>query len=173
VGTLVDVGGGHGRLLAEVLAAHPAMLGTLVERAETIRQAAGHLSAAGVLDRVDLVEGDFFEAVPAGADVYVLCRCLHNWDDDHALGILRTVRDAMGPDSRLIVLEEFLAEGPAPGRRQGSTKIVDLLMLLMLEGRDRTEDEYRALLAKAGLTVIAARPAAGLQAEGVIEAGPA
>lgn len=175
VGTLVDIGGGNGRLLGQLLTGHPAMRGVLVERPEMIRQATGYLGGLGVLRRVELVEGDFFAAVPAGADAYVLSRCLHNWDDDRAAAILGTVRHAAAPASRLILLEEFLPEGTGsdqhgPGRHPDSARIVDLLMLVMLEGHDRSEREYRALLVTAGFEVLAARPGPARGAEGVIEA---
>jgi hypothetical protein len=173
VGTLVDIGGGNGRLLGQILTSHPAMRAVLVERPEMVRQATDHLGSLGVLSRVDLAQGDFFDAVPAGADAYVLSRCLHNWDDDRAAAILRTVRRAMAPASRLLVFEEFVGEGPGPerdgaGGPAGSTRIVDLLMLIMMEGHDRSEREYRALLATAGFEVLAVRP--GRHTEGVIEA---
>ena len=109
---LVDIGGGNGGLLARVLRAHPDARGVLLDLPEAVRQARDSLTAAGVADRVDFVEGSFFDGVPAGADVYVLARVLHNWDDANAVALLRRVREAMAPDSRLLVLEHLL--GPAP-----------------------------------------------------------
>jgi len=176
VRTLVDIGGGNGGLVGQLLAAHPAMRAVLVERPEVVRRAADHLACLGFLDRVDLVTDDFFHAVPAGADVYVLSRCLHNWTDDNAIAILETAGRAMAPGSRLIVLEEFLQDGPSPAQDArdnpgaGSAKLVDLLMLVMLEGHDRSEREYRALLAEAGFEILAVRPAPDRRSEGVIEA---
>lgn len=169
IGRLVDVGGGNGALLAEVLTAHPAMRGALLDRPDAVRAAHARLAEAGLVDRVDLVEGDFFAGVPAGADGYVLARVLHNWADDRAAEILATVRAAMHPGSRLFLLEHFLPEDTdAP-----ATALVDLLMLVTLEGFDRTEGEYRDLLTTAGFRVLAARRAESQPASGVLEATPA
>jgi hypothetical protein len=151
VDTLVDVGGGSGGLLVEALAAHPAMRGVLLELPEAVRQAEKSLAEAGIADRVRLVEGSFFDAVPPDGDAYVLARVLHNWADDKALLILRRVRAAMTPGARLVVLEQFMAdEDSAP---DGASGMVDLLMLVLLEGHDRTEAQYRVLLAEAGFVV--------------------
>jgi O-methyltransferase domain len=165
VRTLVDVGGGNGALLAGVLADHPTMLGVLVELPEAVTVARPRLEA--VADRVSYAEGSFFDAVPAGGDAYVLCRVLHNWRDDAAAALLRRVRASMAPGARLIVLEEFLPEGGAAASGAG---IVDLLMLVTLEGRDRTEGEYRALVAAAGFVVTDARRAGAGDVTGVLEA---
>lgn len=151
VDTLVDVGGGSGGLLAEVLAAHPPMRGVLLELPEAVRQAEKSLAEAGLAGRVDLVEGSFFDAVPTGGDVYVLARVLHNWGDEKALLILRRVRAAMSPGTRLVVLEQLVPdEDSAPDAASG---MVDLLMLVLLEGHDRTEEQYRDLLTEAGFVV--------------------
>jgi hypothetical protein len=157
VGTLVDVGGGDGRLLAEVLVAHQAMRGVLVELPESVAAARTRLTEAGVADRVELVEGSFFDEVPAGGDAYVLARVLHNWTDEHAGTILRRVGAAMSPEARLLVFETFLAQDAAGA-------MVDLLMLGLLEGRERTAEEYRDLLARNGFSVTEVRP-------GLVEAG--
>jgi hypothetical protein len=144
---LVDIGGGNGALLDDVLARYPQMNGTLVERADAIAAAADRFDASGATERVTLVEGDFFAGVPAGADAYVLSRVLHNWNDEHVLDILAQVYFSAEPGARLYVLEEILPDdSPAAG-------MVDLLMLVTLEGFDRTGVEYSALLVKAGFTV--------------------
>ena len=151
VDTLVDVGGGSGGLLTEALAVHPAMRGVLLELPEAVRQAEKKLAEAGLTGRVALVEGSFFDAVPSGGDAYVLARVLHNWADEKAMLILRRVRAAMSPGARLVVLEQFVpGEDSAP---DGASGMVDLLMLVLLEGHDRTEEQYRGLLAEAGFVV--------------------
>jgi hypothetical protein len=99
VGTLVDVGGGNGGLLAEVLAAHPGIRGVLLELPDSVAAASTRLAAAGLADRVELVAGSFFDVVPTGGDVYVLARVLHNWTDEHAETILRRIGSAMRPRS--------------------------------------------------------------------------
>lgn len=163
VDTIVDVGGGNGTLLASVLDRYPTMRGILVELPEAVTLAKPRL--ADCADRVTYAEGSFFDGVPAGGDAYVLCRVLHNWRDEAAGRVLRRVRDAMAPGSRLIVLEEFL---PASGPGAGGAGIVDLLMLMTLEGRDRTADEYRELVSAAGFEVRDVRAAGDVT--GVLEA---
>jgi precorrin-6B methylase 2 len=166
VRTLVDVGGGNGGLLAEVLTRHPEMRGVLLELPDSIAAARTRLTEAGVLDRVELVEGSFFDAVPAGGDVYVLARVLHNWTDEHAETILRRLAAAMAPGARLLVFEKLLPEEPG----SAATAMVDLLMLGMLEGHDRTAGEYRELLGISGFDVTASHPSTSDSTEGVVEA---
>lgn len=169
VGTLVDVGGGDGGLVSEFLTNHPTARAVLIDLPDAVRAARSRLTEAGVADRVDLVEGSFFDHVPAGGDVYVLARVLHNWTDDNAAALLARVHDAMAPGSRLIILEELLPEEDAEGG-SAAAGMVDLLMLIMLEGCDRTETDYRTLLAKAGFDVVAVRPATGAAKESALEA---
>jgi hypothetical protein len=168
VGTLVDVGGGSGGLLAAALVRHPGLRGVLLELPESVRQAKVTMARAGVEDRAELVEGDFFAAVPSGGDVYVLARVLHNWTDERAEQILRRVRAAMAPHSRLIVLEQLLPDAdtePGPGKG-----MVDLLMLVLLEGHDRTQADYVRLLARAGFTLRTVRHGTGTDANSMLEA---
>jgi SAM-dependent methyltransferase len=165
VSHLVDLGGGNGTLLAEVLADHPGVRATLVELPDAVAVARPRLAAFA--DRVDFVEGSFFEVVPAGADLYVLCRVLHNWRDGAALSLLRRVRAAMAPGARLVVLEEFLPDDGAGATGAG---VVDLLMLVTLEGRDRTAAEYRDLVEAAGFTVTDVRRSGSGDVTGVLEA---
>ena len=165
VSHVVDLGGGNGTLLAEVLGRHPDMRGTLVELPDAVAVARPRLAAFA--DRVDFVEGSFFEVVPAGADLYVMCRVLHNWRDESALSVLRRTRAAMSPGARLAVLEEFL---PDEGPGAGGAGIIDLLMLVTLEGRDRTATEYRELVAAAGFTVTDVRRSGSGDVTGVLEA---
>jgi hypothetical protein len=143
----------------------------LLELPEAVRQAKTTVTDAGVDDRTELVEGDFFEAVPPGGDVYVLARVLHNWTDERAELILRRVREAMTAGGRLIVLEQLLPEAelePGPGKG-----MVDLLMLVLLEGHDRTEADYRRLLERTGFTVRTIRHGSGPDADSMLEAVPA
>lgn len=155
VRTVVDIGGGNGNLLAEVLADRPDLHGVLLELPEAVSQARQLLAAAGLSGRTTLVEGSFFEEVPTGGDLYLLSRCLHNWTDDKALAILRTTRAALPPGGRLVILEKVIPSGPGPS----PAKVYDLLMLAMVEGRNRTWPEYRALAEKAGFAVTAVHPA--------------
>jgi hypothetical protein len=153
---LVDVGGGPGVLLRAVLAATPGLDGLLFDRPEVVRTAT--LPAAA---------GDFFTSVPGGADAYLLSRVLHDWDEDDALRMLRTCRAAMNPHATLLIVEAVLprraADDPAAVR-------MDLNMLMLLHGRERTEAEYAALLDAAGLTLVSTVPTtAGVH---LLEAAP-
>ncbi len=168
VDTLVDVGGGSGRLLTEVLTANPAMRGVLVELPEAVRQAEKKLVDAGLAGRVELVEGSFFDGVPPGGDVYVLARVLHNWADEKALSILRRVRAAMAPGSRLVVFEQLLPDEDS--EQDGASGMVDLLMLVLLEGHDRTESQYRAMLAETGFVVDEVHHGTGASADSALVA---
>ena len=136
---VVDVGGGNGSLLIELLKRQPGLRGIVFDLPETVRDE----EALG--DRIEYVEGSFFESVPPG-DVYVLSTILHDWDDESATAILSTIRAAATPDSRLILLEAVVP----PGNEPGSGKWLDLLMLALFQGRERDEAQWRALLDEGG-----------------------
>ncbi|WP_018349990.1 methyltransferase [Longispora albida] len=164
VKTLVDVGGGTGGLLIKALQWNPGLHGTLIELPIAVEQAADLFAEAGLTDRADLVPGSFFDPLPVtGADAYVLTRVLHNWDDDNAALILRRVYDAMPSGGRLLVMEDCLAADPG---------IVDIVMLVALEGHDRDEPQYRALMEAAGFTVTGSQgaPSGIAHSERLIEA---
>jgi hypothetical protein len=170
VRTLVDVGGGRGVLLAEILRSVGDLRGVLVDREEAIPAAREHLTAAGVGDRAECVANDFFSVVPSGADAYLLSRVIHDWDDEHAGRILETCRQAMRPDSRLLLVEAVL---PERAHDRPAAIRMDLHMLLLLGARERTEAEFRRLLELGGFDVervVMTRSPAGL---GVIVAVPA
>lgn len=168
--TVVDVGGGHGELLATILGSQPSMQGVLFDLAHATRGARGHLARAGLAKRARVVTGSFFEAVPPGADAYVLKSILHNWDDARALEILRVCRRAAGTNSRLYLVERVPGERTRTGRRDRSILRSDLNMLVGLGGRERTRREYAALLAHAGFRL--ARLKATALDYSVIEAVP-
>ena len=166
---LVDVGGGYGILLSAILAATPALRGVLFDRPEVVERARERLAAEGVLARCEVIAGDFFTAVPAGGDAYVLSRVIHDWDDVAAIRILAGCRAAMPDDATLLLVEAVL---PRRAREQPGAVRMDLHMLTLLHGRERTVDEFRTVLVAAGLElrrVVPALPAAGLC---VLEAAP-
>jgi hypothetical protein len=111
-------------------------------------QAERSLAAAGLSNRCDFIAGDFFESVPSGADVYLLKSVLHDWDDARDEAILSVCRRAMAPESRLLVVEMLLGDGPAAAP---DAVMTDLIMLAMGSGRERSLDQYRTLLDRAGL----------------------
>jgi O-methyltransferase domain/Dimerisation domain len=143
--TIVDVGGGTGAFLAGLLEASPHMRGILVDLPNVIPDAEGLLASAGVTDRCEVVAGDFFEAVPAGGDTYILSWVIHDWDDQQSITILKNCRQAMADNTRLLVIEQVIP----PGNDPSLSKLYDLHMLVLTGGRERTENEYRALLAAA------------------------
>jgi predicted O-methyltransferase YrrM len=146
VGTVVDVAGGRGTLLAAVLQSRPALRGILFDRPATVDGAPELLAAAGVADRREVLGGDFFDAVPEGGDLYVLKSIIHDWDDARAAAILRSCRRAMRTDATLVLVERVVP----PGNTPSPAKWMDLNMLVLLGGRERTEAEYRELFARAG-----------------------
>ncbi|MER7864726.1 methyltransferase [Amycolatopsis japonica] len=142
-GTLVDVGGGHGSLLAAILKANPSMRGHLVDLAPTAAAAEAELREQGLGDRVEVSAGSFFDPLPAGADAYLLSDILHDWDDEHAHRILARCAEAAGAGSRVLVIE-------AVGGLGAQTEW-DLVMLVLYGGRERRLDELRELAAAHGL----------------------
>ena len=140
--TVVDVGGGTGALLRELLARRPELRGIVFDLPEADR------SEAGLGDRIAFVSGSFFERVPEG-DAYVLSKILHDWDDEPATAILRTIRAAAPDEARLFVLDSVVPAGNDPA----GVKWLDLLMLVLQRGRERTESEWRALLDGGGFRV--------------------
>jgi ubiquinone/menaquinone biosynthesis C-methylase UbiE len=149
--TVVDVGGGNGALLIAVLRSHPQMRGILFDLAQGLAGAEEKLAAAGVADRVTLRDGSFFEAIPSRGDVYLLKSIVHDWDDERALAILQTCRRAMNAQARLVILERELAGRIEDPSEALPSVMSDLNMMVVLGGKERTPDEYRELLARAGL----------------------
>jgi hypothetical protein len=144
-GTLVDVGGGTGALIQAVLTANPKPLGIVFDVLAAVREAAASLARAGLTDRCKLVEGNFFESVPAGGDAYILSRILHDWHDEHSIDILNTTRRAMTAGSTLLIIERVL-EALNPTAEATHS---DIHMLVMTGGRERTATEFQTLLAAA------------------------
>ena len=144
--TIVDVGGGHGTLLAAILAAAPASRGVLYDLPRVVANAPSLLCEHDVRDRVRIAQGSFFDCVPGGGDAYILKNIMHDWPDEKAAQILRNVRAAAGPRATVLLVEFVIPNHD----REFPGKWVDLEMLLNLGARERTATEYRDLLSQAG-----------------------
>ncbi|GII86209.1 methyltransferase [Sphaerisporangium siamense] len=147
---VVDVGGGTGALLAEVLSAHAGIRATLVDLPGTVERARRHLAARGLGTRCAFAGQSFFDPLPAGGDVYVIRRVLHDWSDDEAVRILRRCADAAGRHGRVVVIESPGGSGddPAPHAE------MNLRMLVLSGGRERTVDDYTALTTASALHLL-------------------
>ncbi len=146
IGVLLDVGGGEGALLAAILAANPSLRGILFDQPHVVGTAGALLERAGVANRCEVVGGSFFEAVPAGADAYLLKSVIHDWDDEAAIEILRACRAAMDHSGKLLVVERVIR----PGNDPDPAKFSDLNMLVIPGGQERTADNFEVLYAEAG-----------------------
>jgi hypothetical protein len=148
-GIVVDVGGGHGTLLATILAAHPKIRGVLFDLPHVVEGAGAVLRAAGVDDRCETVAGSFFEVVPTGGDAYIMQTVIHDWDDELSVRILQTCRRSMSKGAALLLVEQVVPIG----NDYHSSKFDDLNMLVTCKGRERTAEEFRGLLSASGFTL--------------------
>ncbi|KRR16571.1 methyltransferase [Bradyrhizobium lablabi] len=164
--TIVDVGGATGNLLATILFQHDRPRGVLFDLPHVVRDALAILRAHGVDERVTIQAGDFFQTVPAGGDAYLLSHVLHDWSEEQCLTILGHCRKAIGPDGRLLIIEMVLPAGdvPHPG------KILDMGMLVIMGGRERTEAEYGHLLDRANFRLVKVVPTEAPAS--IVEAAP-
>lgn len=164
--TIVDVGGGQGALLAAILGQNPAARGILFDLPAAADGARRYLASQGLDSRTEVVTGSIFESIPAGCDAYILKNVLHDWSDEKAVLILERCRAAIPGHGKLIIADAVMT----PGNEPHPSKWFDLHMMVALGGRERTEEEFRALLARAGFTLTSARP---LPAPiGIVEAVP-
>jgi hypothetical protein len=166
-GQVVDVGGAHGGLLAAILKAHPQARGVLFDQPHVMDRAREAMVAAGLSARCEFVGGDFFASVPSGGDAYILSTILHDWDDERCAAILRNCRAAIGRNGKLLLVEMVIQDGNDPF----FGKWLDLHMLIMHGGRDRTETEYAHLLRSAGFRLNRVIPTNFLRS--ILEAVPA
>jgi hypothetical protein len=165
--TVVDVGGRRGRMLVPILKANPSLRGILFDLPDVVKVGKGLLAVAGVADRCEAIGGDFFEAVPAGGDAYILSEIAHDYDDDLTLRILRNCHRAMAERGKLLVVELVVPLGSEPS----VSKLLDVQLLMMNPGgRERTEAEFCALFETAGFRltrIIPMPPARQMLIEGV------
>ncbi|HZZ72879.1 MAG TPA: methyltransferase [Pirellulales bacterium] len=146
IGTIMDIGGGNGSMLAMLLHRNPNLRGILFDLPNVIERARAPIAAAGLTERCQLMSGNFFDSVPAGAKVYFMRHIIHDWTDEECTVLLKNVRRAVPPDGRLLVVESVIP----PGNEPFFGKLLDLNMLVIPGGRERTAAEYRALYATAG-----------------------
>lgn len=146
ISTLVDVGGGHGLLLASILKKYPKMKGILFEMPAIANEAKALIDSYGVADRCERMGGDFFKSVAAVGDACIMKHIIHDWNDEQCITILKNCRNAMQAGAKVLVVEMVIPEGNEPS----IGKFLDLQMLLYLTGCERTEAEYKLLFDKAG-----------------------
>lgn len=150
IGTLVDVGGGNGSNLIHILQKYPDMQGILFDLPHVVERAQPHIEQAGVDDRCEMVGGNFFESVPANADTWFMRHIIHDWDDEKSLTILKNCHAVMPEESKLLIVESVIPAGNEPF----AGKFLDLVMLMIPGGKERTVDEYRSLFDQAGFELV-------------------
>jgi orsellinic acid C2-O-methyltransferase len=147
---VMDVGGGYGELLAQILTTYPSAQGVLFDMPHAISKARDHLAGRGLEGRCEFIAGDFFASVPSGSDLYVMKTVIHDWPDEKARDILRCCRRAMAPSARLLIIERLMPERLDPSEENRALARVDLHMLVALGAQERTQQEMLALLRAAG-----------------------
>ena len=162
---IVDIGGGHGSLIAAVLKRNPHLAGILFDAPQVIEGAQQRIAAEGLAERCQAIGGDFFASAPDGGDAYMMKHIIHDWDDERAITILKNCHRAMNENGKLLVIDQVVP----PGNEPAPSKFTDLIMMIMLGGRERTAEEFRALFAAAGfrLTQIIPTPSLVSIIEGV------
>jgi ubiquinone/menaquinone biosynthesis C-methylase UbiE len=147
---IIDVGGGHGALISEILKRNPQAKGVLFDSHPVVEEARKSLRGSEVEDRCECISGDFFKSVPEGGDVYILSSIIHDWNDDKSQEILRNCHRAMDKESRLLLIEMIIPGGDSPF----FGKFLDLNMLVNFGGKERTEKEYRTLLSNSNFQIV-------------------
>jgi hypothetical protein len=166
---VVDVGGGHGRLLSMILKAHPKMRGVLFDLPHAFEGGQRTIAEAGLSDRCEVVSGDFFRSVPAGGDAYILSRVIHDWTDEKAVAILKVVRGVLSSKGRLLLFETMIRTS----NRLSYPLLSDLNMVIRTGGCERTEAEYRTLYKAAGFKLTRAIKTLSPTGMTIIEGKPA
>ena len=146
INVIADIGGGNGSKITAILQKHPEMRGILFDLSHVVERARPHIEAAGLSDRCQLVDGDFFQSVPSRADAYIMRHIIHEWDDEKSLTILKNCQAVMSSGNKLLLVESVIPSGN--DRFMG--KFLDLTMMLIPGGKERTADEYREIYDKAG-----------------------
>jgi hypothetical protein len=150
INVIADIGGGNGSKITAILQKYPEMQGILFDLPHVVERALPNIESAGLSDRCQLVDGDFFQSVPSGADAYIMRHIIHDWNDVKSLTILRNCHAVMSPGSKLLLVESVIP----PGNDPFMGKFLDLTMMLIPGGKERTEGEYRTLYDKAGFDLV-------------------
>jgi O-methyltransferase domain/Dimerisation domain len=169
---IMDLGGGNGTFLAAILRSAPAASGILFDLPSGIREADATLRNAGVADRCKVVPGDFFRSVPAGADLMVLKSVIHDWDNEHAAEILAQCRAAASAETRLVLVERVMPECMTASAANQRAASLDMRMLTIAGGLERTEQEYRQLMERTGFNWTRTIPLGPPSDQAVLEAVP-
>lgn len=154
IDVLADIGGGNGSKITAILQRYPRLRGILFDLPHVVQRARPNVESAGIIDRCQLVSGDFFQSVPRGADVYLMRHIIHDWDDEKSLTILQNCHEVMTPGSKLLLVESVIP----PGNDPFMGKFLDLTMMLIPGGKERTEEEYRELYDRAGYDLVRVVP---------------
>lgn len=166
VSVLADIGAGSGAVMTATLHRYPAMRGILYDQAHVLERTAHHIRAAGLADRCQLQSGNFFDAVPAGADAYSMRHIIHDWPDAECVRILRNIRRVIPASGRLLVIETVVPDGNDPS----PSKLFDMFMMLLPDGQERSEAQFRAILDASGFALTGITPTASPVS--VLEARP-
>ncbi|MEQ1875174.1 MAG: methyltransferase [Bdellovibrionia bacterium] len=164
--TIADIGGGYGAFLASVLNTHPKARGILYDMPHVVKGSKEYFANAGLTDRVEIKSGSFFEAVPSGADAYMMKHIIHDWSDEESITILKHIRKQIPQNGKLLLIETVIPERNVPN----FSKFIDLEMLVVTTGKERTLADYGSLFAKAGFRLNRAVPSISMA--NVIEASP-
>lgn len=164
---IIDVGGGLGSMISAILQANPNLSGVLFDAPSVIEKAKDYLAQTGVADRCETIGGDFFEAVPTGGDLYYMRWIIHDWDDDLSITILKNIRQVIPENGKLLLLEAVVPDDNNPH----FSKFMDLIMLTMTGGCERTAQQYETLLEKGGFRVTKVIPTNSFMS--IVEAVPA
>jgi hypothetical protein len=152
--TIADIGGGHGFLLSNVLKTNPEAQGILFDQPQVVAGANDLLESHGVSERTQIVAGNFFEEIPVKADIYLMKHIIHDWNDEQSETILRNLAVSAPQGAKLLLVESVVEEGDSPS----TSKVMDLNMLVMTGGKERTAKEYSKLFDKTGFKFIAVHP---------------
>jgi len=169
---IVDVGGGNGTLIATILDSAPKLRGILFDSSSGSAEASEQLRTRGVLERCEVIAGDFFHSVPKGGDAYILKNIIHDWDDERSATILKNCRNAISAGGKLLLVERVMPARIHASAGHQRWTMLDMHMLVMLGGRERTEEEFRSLLATVNFELRRTLLLQGATGYSVIEATP-